>query len=574
MNFRLLLCVLILLSCRPFPATGETKPAAVERKNMIGELIRGLGDDDFVVRQQNEALLIQIGIDAYAELQVAKTDPDAEIAARARYLLSRFESLYGGPRDFITDLYDKAEVPFQKAAYLRCFAHPLEYGGGAGLPLLTHKARFERDRSLRIEAIKALIASPPESFDQRQAWYRHLAETFAEPGSDEPLRLLSDYAKLRTELDDLRENAWQSTRQGLLEAAGTSGRPVEIPDEVLFPPIPGELRSRAVDLARRLKDFQADPEFSLFKPGHWIDILYCYAMAELLDAAGETEARDQAVAGAVSVQSTPYPNDPRLKATIINEERKNFDHYTVGRILRQRYRLGWAGNHLRITIDEGDALLRVLAGEDLAECHRLRNDFPAAISAWEERRGSAARKEYKDFYGNSDAIAAECQVRIAVLKGLTAAERGNWEEVAQCLAAGKKAVYEDPFLLVLQRRYERNVPDVPETVRDETSLRLLQTLKTQHAAMNGLECPTDKACHVAALLMLGEPDGSVSAVDLARLALRLRPQMPEYLDTLGRICFFRKQYAEAAEARLEAIRLAPEAMLLRTGLQESEHVRE
>ncbi len=362
---RLLICVLALSS---FSSLGANEPGASadERKKMIRELVNKLGDEDFVVRQQSEALLFQIGIAAFADLEEAKVGPDPEIAARAEFLLSRLETVYRGPRDYAAEHYSKAEIPFQKASYLRLFAHPKEYPGGLGLAFLIHLARFEKDRPLQIEAIKALIASPPESLDNGRVWYRHIAETFAEPGPTEPLRLLSDYAKLRCEFDELSETAWN----GALRNARESATMLEIPTL----PITDALRGRTLDLLQRMKAFQEDPEFSVFKKGHWIDILFFYAMAEMLDVIGETEARDRIVAEAVAVQSAPYPADHSLLIAIVNEERKNFDHYTVGLALKWRYRLAWSLNHLRITIDEGDALLRVLAGADLAECYRLMND--------------------------------------------------------------------------------------------------------------------------------------------------------------------------------------------------------
>ena len=73
-------------------AVEEPKPAAPASKapassEQIAKLVRQLGDKDYYVRQRAQDELARLGLDAIEALEAATTDEDAEIAARARYLL-------------------------------------------------------------------------------------------------------------------------------------------------------------------------------------------------------------------------------------------------------------------------------------------------------------------------------------------------------------------------------------------------------------------------------------------------------------------------------------------------------
>ncbi|MEM8946273.1 MAG: hypothetical protein AAGD11_13955 [Planctomycetota bacterium] len=55
----------------------------------VQQLIKQLGHDDYLLRQQAEAELLQLGAAAFAQLQTAERHADLEVATRARYILNQ-----------------------------------------------------------------------------------------------------------------------------------------------------------------------------------------------------------------------------------------------------------------------------------------------------------------------------------------------------------------------------------------------------------------------------------------------------------------------------------------------------
>lgn len=79
--------LLTLLSCWMHAGPVD----AAQEPSTIPELIEQLGADEYLLRQQAEARLLQQGTEAFAALKAAETHPDLEVASRARYILGQIE---------------------------------------------------------------------------------------------------------------------------------------------------------------------------------------------------------------------------------------------------------------------------------------------------------------------------------------------------------------------------------------------------------------------------------------------------------------------------------------------------
>jgi len=73
--------------------------AANDKLNEIRQLIAQLGDEQYLQRQLAETKLLQMGVDAFAELQAAETHSDLEIAIRAKYIVNQIQIEWARPTD-------------------------------------------------------------------------------------------------------------------------------------------------------------------------------------------------------------------------------------------------------------------------------------------------------------------------------------------------------------------------------------------------------------------------------------------------------------------------------------------
>ncbi len=149
----------------PKPASPAPKaPASSER---IAKLVRQLGDKDYYVRQRAQDELASLGLDAIEALEVATTDEDAEIAARARYLLRlmRVEwTMESDPPEVKKCLRDYESLDARsREARMRTLAGLPDAKGVAALCRLV---RFDKSSQLSKTAATALLlrgktANPP-----------------------------------------------------------------------------------------------------------------------------------------------------------------------------------------------------------------------------------------------------------------------------------------------------------------------------------------------------------------------------------------------------------------------------
>ena len=383
----------------------------VHNLNGYQHLTRKLGDDSYLVRERAEQKLLRLGLDAFVELQQAKEDADAEIARRAEGILSRLEQLSVGRENeavrYWVTAYSLQSDPVEKGAIIWLLCNPLsDFRAGEGLSTLCRIARFDENRALRAEAVKALIASPPVAQKMQRKWYRSIRDTIHDPGDDELLQLLSLFVELRCIFDERREE------------------------------VDASLQKRVLDLTDRMAEFQTDPKNNGIRAGNRNDILLFYALAMLQDRAGLAAERDRAVAAAAMVQ-TEEPTKTTDGDTIeLGASKPFYDHLHVSRILRSQYRLAWAKQHFDLVIGHGDILFKIDACHLAAEASLFQKKFAAAVSYFDKAAELAGSEPFKARQSNSAELVKRFQVgRFLVLAHQAAAEN-DWQKVEEHVVAG------------------------------------------------------------------------------------------------------------------------------------------
>ncbi len=150
----------------PRGMAADTTPAEPISASRIDKLIKQLGDKDYFVRQHAQEELARAGFDAFDALSAASSDPDLEIASRAKYLLRlmRVEwTMAGDPPDVkrCLDRYESEDYRTRLKRIEQLAALPR----GEGVAALCRLVRFERMPRLSKSAALALLGTgtPPSN---------------------------------------------------------------------------------------------------------------------------------------------------------------------------------------------------------------------------------------------------------------------------------------------------------------------------------------------------------------------------------------------------------------------------
>ncbi|MDR2705346.1 MAG: hypothetical protein LBC02_06175 [Planctomycetaceae bacterium] len=538
--------------------------------NKIQQLIQKLGDDSYVVRQRAEAQLLRIGVDAFAELQRAKNDKDIEIARRAERLLAQFENLFLALEDrslyfwiaqyaFNTDITEKAGI-------LWVLARPFyDAPNGEGLPTLCRVVRFDTEYSLRAEAVKCLMALPPSIPSKQRKWFRTIRDTLFNSGDDYLLQLVAEFARLRCELDDLKD----ATEKKSQNEAKQTKIPVNYPVTLN---VDNSIRQRVLQLTDRIAEFQSKPENSAFQSGNMNDILLFYALAEIQDLAGLSVERDRSVQAALAVRTESLGNEHPLSALSDEDVKQPFyDHFAVGRVLKQKFRLNWALRHFQLVSEESDnLLLKINANTHAAETSELLGHYSEATRYFDKVIEQVSSKEYAKMFNNMQQVSARYRADRLLCLARSAVEQEEWSKATEFVKQGLENNPSEIDLLILGYQLSDSDPAFREELKLKKDRALLQTERSIHIqSVEPERRPwfVAKTCNEAAWLLAGTDGDYVSALALIEAALKVEPEDCSWLDTLAHVYFLGKQYDKAVETQENVVRMAPESVIFRQSLE-------
>ena len=525
-------------------------------RHQITQWVQQLGNDSFLVRQRAETLLIRAGVQAYPELQRARRNSDVEIVRRAEYILSQIEQTFLDMENRETAywirLYTLDPNPAGKARIIWALADPyLDLVKGEGLQTLIRLVRFEENISLRLEAAKSLIASPPFAPMARQKWYQHVRDTTNNTGDDELLTTLTDYAKLWCDLDDVDKKITQ-----------------ELQDQV-----------RQVSAATlRLLERQENR----IQSGSKIDILLHYAIAELQEAVGLLEDRDATVSRALAIDPGAIQTAEPIAQIALEDGLLMNEHYHVGWYLKQRYRDRWAIAHLQRVMESGEVSLRLEASKFAAESAILLMDYTAAIAFFDKHIEIIRGPDHER--GDGETVVTMAQRRQAYCLAEKAAAVGNWEGVRETIV--KTWAKELPGnrdisgiggnidLLIVAHRLSKQLPDIDHEFRDAMDFQFRKIWNSIIAHYDSVTTPDLRQINMViafnwAAWLLANTDGDYqSALTLVEAALKIEPDDIAILDTLAHVYFLGGNVDEAIRIQEQVVRFAPDAVVFQHALEQ------
>ncbi|MDR2755173.1 MAG: hypothetical protein LBC20_05650 [Planctomycetaceae bacterium] len=575
--FRFLWFSILILLLTPCTFSGETviiNPNDSSANNVlpndeVRQLIQKLGDDSYIVRQRAELQLLRIGVGAFTELQRAKNDKDIEIAHRAERLLAQIENLFLALEDkslyfWITQYAFSTDI-MEKAGILWSLARPFyDAPNGEGLPTLCRVVRFDTEYSLRAEAAKCLMALPPSIPSKQRKWFHTIRDTLSDYGDDYLLQLVAEFAGLRCELDDLKEVAETKSQLDAKQTKQSVNYPVPLN-------VDHSVRQRVLQLTDRIAEFQSKPENSAFQSGNMNDILLFYALAEIQNLAGLTAERDRSVHAALAVRTEVLGNEHPLNS--INEEdvkQPFYDHFAVGRILKERFCLNWALRHLQLVSEESNnLLLKIDANSHVAKTLILLCDYSEAVRYYDKALELINSDEYLKMFNNARRISVRyCAERLLCL-AQAAVENEDWAKATEFVRQGLEYDFLEIDLLILGYQLSGSDPVFREELKSKIDKALLQTERSLHQAVEPERRPwfVAKVCNEAAWLLAGTAGDYVSALALVEAALKIEPEDCSWLDTLAHVYFLGKKYDKAVETQENVLRLAPESVVFRQSLE-------
>jgi tetratricopeptide (TPR) repeat protein len=542
----------------------KKQPILVE----IRELIQKLGDDSFVVRERASKRLLQIGVIAEPELRRATNNDDSEISRRAELLLSQLDQTLPDSTsedvEVFLNIYTTETNPAIKLACIAQLGNPLPGAceDGEGLMALCRIVRFDKDKMMRNEAVKSLIAFEPFTLSKKEKWYQNMRRVFMRCGDDLVFILLRDYSALKIDLIELRKR----TEAELENKSAKSGETVEYP--VKLPEADSKkLKERLKKFAGNLDKFQKDPLYSKIKPGHWVDILVNYSLAEMYDALGMNQERDKILEKVLTIREEQPKNQPMI--IIENENKTMNEHSRTALILYYKQRLTWAERHLKLVIDNGDVFLKVSACTETAMIKFLKYDLQGAIEYFEKCNEIIKSDDYKKFYGDTDERLQKNNIQILAYQAQLAAENNDWDKAKELVdnTLAKKPDEIDTIIL----RYkicERNPTDLAYKAAMQSMIEnATSSIRREMGNNNDNTTKHYVACNQVAWL-LANTNGEFSlAKDLIDITMRYEPDSPTYLDTQACVYALGKQYDKAIKIQTKTVKLSPESKLYKNALE-------
>ncbi|MGL4942753.1 MAG: hypothetical protein ACRC46_06145 [Thermoguttaceae bacterium] len=538
----------------------------------VDDLVTQLGDADPFVRDAASRELERRGMAAFSELRDATHSSDVEVATRASELL---ENLDSAARQVdnpivaqIVELIEREPITIDRIWRMQWLTEVGSGGGftGEGVGALCRILCFDADRTIRVEAAKAIIVLPPAGFESRKKWFQRVSSLVPVGTRDGLLTLVGRYARL-----------WFETH-----VKETSPDSVAAREEIAARQ--QQVRSFAADVAA----FQQRSEDHPHIVGSRNDILLFYAIADLLTrVALDDEAAKWVDAASRVVCKLPERRD-EMRAVDFTPESDNAAHLDAARALFQFDKLAWTEKECNVVIAQDVKTSDKLAALGLlVEIAILRCDYETAA----ERASDALALVPEIPNINVERYSAEYVSKRDFCLATAAAEAGDWaraQKLADDLVAGVGASQDDENALakadvldlinlidtlILRHRIESRdgVDDVDAAVveksREVTERLITESLSAMQTMLEGNRRDATFQNGMAWLMANTNRDPQ-RAMLLIRAAMRHTPESTACLDTLSHVYAALGDLGKAVETQRRVVAIAPEVPVFRKSLEQ------
>ena len=563
-------------------AIEEPKPAAAAAKesatpDQVGKLVRRLGDKNYYVRQRAQDELARLGLEAIEALEVATSDEDPEIAARARYLLRlmrvewTLESDAAEVKKCLRD-YENLDAR-QREARMRMLAGLPDAKGVAALCRLV---RFEKSSQLsKIAATSLLLhgkaVNPPlpaavEAVRKSlqgckrpgAAWLM----TWARLAADPPAAMAQWHKLVDAELAVLRQTPEESSPEIAAKL---------IRFQVAWLRKPGK-NDEAIAAIRRLADLEPGDSESVAELLAWlIDQKAWKVVDTLTERFAPRFAAEPALLYSLAQACAERGEKKRAEETALRafhlhsgkQEEQLIRHCAVAQQLRERGQFAWARREYEHVINQGgeEEELTVLSRLYLSEMfHEQGQDLDAAAVIEKLVKAIDSGKV-------GEAMLAGREIR-DVRSRLPYFYACHW-------AAKNDAAKQKKYL---DKAIEVNPEDVDALI---ACYHLANQPAAYHTKIIGLVEKAAAKLHQAIAVdpdsptpynqyawLVGNTEGDFDeALRCSRKSLELQPEEGGYYDTLAHVYFGKGDYENAVKYQSKAAQLEPHSGLIQQKLK-------
>lgn len=544
--------------------SGDAAPAAVD-DNQIARLVEQLGADAFFAREQAQAELAKLGYEAFDALIAAQDHEDIEIASRSKYLTRLIKIEWTREEDppplrQLLDNYDQLDQP-TRAERLRHLALQTDAPWVAAICRIV---RFDRFPLLSKQAAMRLIeqhAVPADAWPQRgeviveqlgrsprpgAEWLRLYVQTQTDPeaalaqwaaaiASEE--RVLAQYPE---ESDAAILASLERYRIALLERLG---RDDEIDDAIarLIAAEPGDNESliRLIDWLVERKKWKGLDLVQQRFPGHFKqEPMLAYRLAGARRVQGDSEAADALAAQAQRVNPA-----------------SSQQHMQLAMWLRERGWNDWTETEFRRLIEIGppesnDTLTAQFRLADMLH-DRMADDaagdvLEQAIASLDKALPAGRRQEqFKQAFEQAKRFIA---ARMHYYRACQYQRQNDRAKQAEHLAAGAEQDPTDADILIGLYR----LPDQTDEEKTRTE-RLIAEAAAKFRAQIAQSPGEANGYNQLAWLLSNTDRDQQEALEASLESLKLKPNEPGYLDTLGHCFYALKDYANAVKYQQQAV---------------------
>ena len=498
---RIALVIVVVTGAVEGRASDQSEPRTSAQR--IERLIEQLGDDDYLVRQQAQEKLVELGFEACDALAVASTHEDLEIASRAKYLLRLMQVEWTVPDDprevkeILTD-FGHLSVEERSEKIEKLSALP----DGMGVVALCRLVRFEKSAVLSKHAAMEILKLEP--FD---AELRGLRADLLREHLSASRRTAVNWVLTHIELRQNPETPLSKWKK-LVEAERAGVRSVT-----------PRLNARTV-----------------------IWLLYHQAILET-----DREDLDSAKKSVAAARSVDAGSRPDLLEV----------HLDVANTLQRWGFFDWAEAEYRRVIDGGLWEPWFPANFGLAQMKHDGGEHAAAGEVLQAAIEFIQKESKARALGDISSIDAMLRARMDYFISCHWAQQGDTRKQREYVDLALKADPAEIDALIARHR----LPAVDEEYRCRTELMIAKAADELRQKIQKL--PAEAPYYNQWAWLVGNTDGDLNeALKYAQTALEKSPNNAAYLDTLAHVFFARGEYEKAVKTQEEAVRFEPHSGLI------------
>ena len=576
---RWILAAVALIVLSPVGMALAAAPAAVVETadaKQIAKLIEQLGSDDYFVRERAQESLAAIGLEAFDALSEAENHTDIEVAERVRYLLRLVRVQWIRPADppvvkQLLDTYGSGNDEVRQEIIDKLAALPLPHGVSvpcrlvrfeksnllsrlAALAVIERQPVDDAEKSQRQELIGQSLGSSPRSSAD---WLRAYAARQRDPAGAVATwnKLLDDEVQTYEQFPNQTSASvvFRLLKQhvALLEQLGRNDDALAAMQRtLLFEPENDDGLAQVLTwLVERKAWGVVDAATKQFEERFAQDPMLLYVLADACKAQGNTELANVNAKRALGLNAG-----------------NQFQHLAVGFKLQIKGLVDWSADEYRLSIKLGQpgSHNTFKAQQFLSDMLHDHGDDEEAAKTMEE--GVTSTEAAINAGRQVDDLSRELRTGKARMNYYFACAAERKKEFDKQATHLKAALLNDPtdadVLIGLFRHPKLADADkakVRQDIRNAAELFRRQIQESPEEAM---------AYNQLAWLIANTEGDFKEAVRCSEKSLELRPNAPEYLDTLGRCYFAVKDIDKAIKHQTQAVTLMPHSGLMKRQLEE------